>query len=288
MAKTKAGKSYLSLTLADKTGQIEAKAWELGIQIQPFEQGDFVKMDADVQTYGSDLQLRVIRARKSLPGEYEPRDYMPCSDKDPGELWDGVRAMAESVSDPFLAALLGRVLLTPENEAAFKAHSAGKQMHHAYMGGLAEHTLSVAETCDFLCGRYAYVNRDLCVTGALLHDIGKLREISPFPENDYTDDGQLIGHIVMTAIMIDREASAIEGFPPRLKSLLIHIILSHHGEYAFGSPELPKTIEAMILHVADNADAKLKMFETAYADARGSQWTAYHKTFARALTKSEW
>jgi 3'-5' exoribonuclease len=156
------------------------------------------------------------------------------------------------------------------------------------VGGLAEHTLSVVSICEFLGGRYKYVDMDLLITAAILHDLGKVYELSPFPENDYTDDGQLLGHIVIMAARIEKEASNIPGFPRALKSLLTHCVISHHGEYVFGSPELPKTIEAFILHCADNSDAKLKMIEEAVGkDKSSGDYTGYHKILARSIRKPE-
>lgn len=284
--KTRAGKPYLSLTLADRTGQIEAKVWDLGTHIGEFESGSFIKVDGDVLLYNGEPQLKVNRLRTSVAGEFDPADYIPRSEKDIDGMWTRLSAMIDTIKDVHLSALLYRIYTTDQVLKLFTTHSAGKQLHHAYSGGLLEHTLSVAETCDFLCGRYKFVNRDLCITAALLHDIGKLSEISPFPENDYTDDGQLLGHIYMTSAMVERESREIEGFPDRLRSLLIHCLLSHHGEYEYGSPQLPKTIEAMILHVSDNADAKLKMFESTFEETSGL-WTHYHKALGRMLTKSD-
>ena len=170
----------------------------------------------------------------------------------------------------------------------FKKHTAAKAMHHNYMGGLIEHTISVTDICDFFASHYDDVNRDVLIASALLHDIAKIKELSEFPNIDYTDDGELLGHIVMGSEFIGKEADKIEGFPHQLRSLIQHNILSHHGEYEYGSPKLPRTIEAFILHCADDTDAKVKMFETALADSPSNAvWAGYNRILARNIRKTE-
>ena len=288
--KTRAGKNYLSLTLGDKTGRIEAKVWELSNQIQSFEENDYIKIDGEVQAYNGELQLRVHKIRKSTEGEYDPADYVPSTEQDIDVIMDRLMDYIKSLANPFIKQLLENILIhNKEVHEALKWHSAAKNMHHSYMGGLAEHTLSVVEICDFMGSRYKYVNRDLLIASAMLHDIGKLFELSPFPENDYTDEGQLIGHIVIASDMISEEAAKIPDFPEQLKNLLKHCILAHHGEYEFGSPKRPKIIEAFILHCADNADAKIKMFEDAIdKDNTQGYWVGYHRMLARNIRKSDY
>lgn len=287
--KSRAGKSYLSLLLQDKTGTIDAKVWELNNNIQSFEENDFIKIDGTVLTYQNDLQLNIRKIRRSTEGEYDPMDYIPATEKDVNSLFDKVTELINSLSDPYLKKLGENIFINnPEISEAFKKHSAAKSMHHNYMGGLIEHTLNVAEICDFMARRYKHVNRDLTVISGLLHDIGKIKELSPFPNNDYTDEGQLIGHIVMGAEFVGREAEKIEGFPVELKNLLKHCILSHHGEYEYGSPKKPKIMEAFILHAADDTDAKLKMFEDAIdSDNTQGAWVGYQKMLARNIRKSD-
>ena len=163
----------------------------------------------------------------------------------------------------------------------FKEHSAAKRVHHGFMGGLLEHTLSVVKLCDFYCSQYPILNKDLLITAALCHDIGKINEISDFPENDYTDEGQLIGHIVMGTMMVDEKIKAIQGFPVKLSNELKHCILAHHGELEFGSPKKPALIEALALNFADNTDAKLETFIEALAEEnrQGGEWRGYNKLF---------
>ena len=285
--KTKVGKTYLSLKLQDKTGSIDAKVWELNHDIQDFDEGDFIKVDGVVQAYQNDLQLKVSKIRKSDSGEYDPKDYIPSTDKDVGDLYQQIEDYIQSVADDHIRALLENIVLHNEAvSAAFKSHSAAKSMHHSYMGGLIEHTLSVVQICDFMSGRYRYVNRDILIGAAILHDLAKIYELSAFPSNDYTEEGHLLGHIVIGAEMITAEADHIDGFPADLKMLLKHCILAHHGEYEFGAPKTPKTIEAFILHCADNADAKIRMFEEAIAaDHTQGRFTGYHRMLQRNIRK---
>lgn len=287
--KSRAGKTYLSIKLRDKTGMIDGKVWDLNNNIQSFEENDFIKIEALVVAYQNELQLNIKKIRKSEEGEYNPSDYIPCTDKDIAGLYIELTDYIKTISNPYIKKLLeGIFIKNTEIQEQFKIHSAGKAMHHSYMGGLLEHTLSVVQICGFMAPRYKFVNRDILIAAAMLHDIGKLWELSPFPDNDYTDKGQLIGHIAIGMELITKETSFIEGFPDTLKSLLKHCILSHHGEYEYGSPQLPKIIEAFILHFADNADAKIKMFEEALEkDNTQGKWVGYNKVLARNIRISE-
>ena len=287
--KSKSNKSYLTLVLADKTGEIDGKVWELNNNIQSFAENDFIKIDGDVVSFNNELQLRITKIRKSTEGEYNPQDYIPSSDKDVADIYTQLLGFIKTVSNPFIKQLLENILVkNDEIVASLKTHSAAKNMHHGYMGGLIEHILSVTQICDFMSGRYKYVNRDILIAGAMLHDIGKLYELSPFPENDYTDEGQLIGHIVMGTELITKEAANIPNFPDTLKNLMKHMLLSHHGEYEFGSPKRPKIIEAFILHCADNMDAKTKMFEEMIEkDNTQGAWMGYNKMLARYMRKTD-
>jgi len=284
---TKAGKSYLGLKLQDKTGTIDGKVWEFTNDIGAFEENDFIKIDGTVLSYQNELQIKLTKIRKSDEGEYDPADYIPCTDKDIESLYEQLSTLIKSVSNPFLRKLLTAIFTDGDVSETFKKHSAAKTMHHSYMGGLLEHTLSVTVICDFLSKQYMNVNRDLTITAAMLHDIGKIYELSPFPFNDYTDDGQLLGHAYLGIELIADTASKIEKFPPKLLTLLKHCLISHHGEYIYGAVRRPKIIEAYILHCADDADAKLKAFETAIKeDNTMGQWMGYDKCLDRNLRKS--
>jgi len=286
--KTKSGKNYMSMILADRTGTISAKVWTLNNDIQSFETGDFIKIEAQVVTYIDDLQLNVRKVRKSMAGEYLPADYIPTTDKDIDAIYTAVCELIKSIENPHLHGLLTAIFIeNTQVKADFISNSAARSMHHAYMGGLCEHTLAVAQICDFLAPRYKFVNRDLLISAALLHDIGKIFELSDFPENDYTDNGKLLGHIYIGSEFIGAEAAKIEGFPPALKSLLQHCILSHHGKHEFGSPILPKTMEAMLLSYADITDAHTKMLEEALEKIpANTDWAGYNRVLGRDLRKS--
>ena len=286
--RTKSGKNYMSMILADKTGTMSAKAWTLNKDIHSFEAGDFIKIEASVVTFGDDLQLNVRKIRKSMEGEYLSGDYIPVTDKDVNAIYALILDFINSLENPHLKELLTNIFVNNhEIKTSFLHKSAAKHMHHSYMGGLCEHILSVTQICDFLAPRYKFVNRDLLVSAALLHDIGKIFELSDFPENDYTDIGQLLGHIYIGSEFVALEVSKIEDFPPALKNLLQHCILSHHGKHEYGSPILPKTIEAFILNYADMTDAHTKMFEDALENGPvGSNWAGYNRVLLRDIRKS--
>ncbi|MDR2940877.1 MAG: HD domain-containing protein [Clostridiales bacterium] len=286
--KSRAGKTYLSLKLQDKTGLIDAKIWEINNNIQNFEENDYVKIDGTVLSYQNELQLRINKLRRSQVGEYFEFDYIPTTDKNIDELYKKVTEYVYSVNNPFVKKLLEEIFINNKEIAeSFKGHSAAKTMHHSYMGGLIEHTVSVAQICDFMSSRYKSVNRDILIATALLHDVGKIYELSDFPDNDYTDDGQLLGHIIIGMELVSATASKIEKFPNILLKLIKHSIIAHHGEYEFGSPKKPKTIEAYILHCADNMDAKVKMFEEIIEkDNTLGNWVGYQKMLERNIRKS--
>ena len=288
--KSRAGKTYLSLKLQDKTGVIDAKVWEMTNDIQDFEENEYIKVDGVVVTYQNDLQLKVTKIRKSQDGEYNPADYVPQTDKDIDSLYNSLVGFIDSISNKYIKALLESVFYNdPIISANIKLHSAAKQMHHSYLGGLLEHIVSVAQICEFISSQYKSVNRDMLVAGGLLHDVGKIFELSSFPVNDYTDDGQLLGHIVMGSELLGKHIANIDGFPHELASLMKHMILAHHGIYEYGSPELPKTLEAYLLHCADDMDAKVKMFEDAIAkNNTDSMWIGYQRMLERNIRKSDY
>ena len=287
--KSRNGKNYLSLKLQDKTGMVDAKVWDLNNDIQSFQQNDFIKGDAFVTTFNNELQLNVKRIRRSREGEYDPADFVPSTDKNIDEMYDQLMGYIKTMKNPYLKKLLEEIFLRhPVISKEFKYHSAAKAMHHSFRGGLVEHTLSVTQLCDFLAPRYNYVNRDILVASAMLHDVGKVLELSDFPTNDYTDDGQLLGHLILGSELIRDAAAKIDGFPKRLESLMKHCMLSHHGEYEYGSPKLPSTPEAFLLHCADNLDAKTKMIEEALAaDSTQGHWAGYNRMLQRNLSRSD-
>ena len=191
------------------------------------------------------------------------------------------------VQNIYLRQLLVAFFGDKEFAAKFKAHSAAKRVHHGFMGGLLEHTLSVTKLCDFYCTQYPVLNKDLLITAAICHDIGKTKELSVFPENDYTDDGQLLGHIIIGTEMVSERMRTIEGFPPKLATELKHCILAHHGELEYGSPKKPALLEAMALNFADNADAKMEtMIEVLRGAGDNQGWLGYNRLLETNIRKT--
>lgn len=264
IALTKNGKEYGNLVLQDKTGQIESKIWDLHSPgIRDFDAMDYVYVEGNVTVFNNANQLNIQRIQKAPEGSYDQADYFPISSKNIDDMYKALRDLIASVKNLYLKQLLMSFFIDDKAFARrFKSHSAAKSVHHGFIGGLLEHTLSVAQLCSMIAGHYPFIDRDLLITGALLHDIGKTSELSPFPQNDYTDEGQLLGHIIIGARMAEEHIASIDGFPERLRNELVHMILSHHGELEYGSPKKPALIEAMVLSLADNMDAKVEtMYE---------------------------
>ena len=288
IALTKSGKEYGSLVLQDKTGTVDAKIWDLGSPgIGNFEPLDYVCVDADVTMFMNANQLNVKRIRKADEGEYVPSDYLPVSGKDIGVMYAELLALVASVKNPYLRRLLDGYFGDPEFAKAFQFHSAAKSVHHGFVGGLLEHTLSVAKMCGYFAEAYPMLNRDLLLTAAMFHDIGKTRELSAFPENDYTDDGQLLGHIIIGTEMIGERIRQIPDFPAKLAAELKHCILSHHGELEYGSPKKPAILEALALNFADNADAKMEtMIEVIKGAGDNTGWLGYNRLLETNIRKT--
>jgi 3'-5' exoribonuclease len=275
--KTKAGKSYDSLTLQDKTGTLDAKIWNPGdMGIGDFDNLDYVDVTGDLTSFQGSLQLNVRRIRRCGEGEYDPADYLPVSERSIDEMWTEFSNYIGKIEEPHMKALLESFFVDdPDFIQTFKNSSAAKTMHHGYVGGLLEHSLNVTKLCYAYCRLYPTLKRDLLVPAAMLHDIGKTRELSPFPRNDYTDEGQLLGHIVIGCMMIDEKIKGIDGFPVVLKEELEHCILAHHGKLEFGSPKVPALMEAAALNFADNTDAHLEMFKEILAGSNLDAWAGY-------------
>lgn len=284
----KNGKTFYSLVLQDKTGTIDGKIWELSNAIEHFEAMEYVKLSAKVTSFNNKLQLNIRQTRRAEEGTYEISDYMPMTKFNIDEMFKELLALIDSIKDEKLKTLLKSFFVEDASFAkAFKMSSAAKSMHHAFVGGLLQHTLSVARIADFLAGFYPIMNRDLLVTAAICHDIGKVKEISEFPVNDYTDAGNLLGHIVMGAMMVKEKADGIAGFDETLKNNLVHCILAHHGKLEYGSPEKPKIIEAVALSFADDTDAKLEGFSEALESEQAEgDWLPYNKMFESIIRKT--
>lgn len=286
--KTKNGKNYYSLILQDKTGTIDTKIWDLSAGIDNFDAMDYVCIDGQVTLFQEKLQLNVHRLRKAKEGEYSYMDYMPVSKRDLKEMYTELLNYINSIKEPHLNQLLKNILVDDKEFAKkFINHSAAKSIHHGFIGGLLEHTLGVTKMCDFMAANYPILNRDLLLTAAIMHDAGKIYELSPFPQNDYTDDGQLLGHIFLGAELIGKEAAKIPGFPSKLASELRHCILAHHGELEFGSPKKPAIVEALALNFADNADAKIQTFVQAVEAAPDNNgWLGFNRLLDTNIRKT--
>lgn len=288
-AMTKNGKPYDTVLLQDKTGVLDGKIWDPNSYgIEDFTDLDYIEVTGDIITFAGALQLNIKRVRKAREGEYRPSDYLPVSSQNVEEMYAELLAYVRSVKNPWLSQLLdGWFVKDAEFIKAFKFSSAAKTVHHGFVGGLLEHTLSVTKLCAYYTKSYPFLNRDLLITAALLHDAGKTRELSPFPVNDYTDNGQLLGHIMMGAEMVHDAAKGIPGFPPRLESELKHCILAHHGELEYGSPKKPALAEAMALNLADNTDARMETLREVFLDAGDKKdWLGYNKIFESNLRKT--
>lgn len=286
--KTKAGKTYYSIILQDKTGTADGKIWDLNNGIANFEEMDYIYCEGMVTTFQGNIQMNISRLRKSEEGEYDPADYIPATEKDVAQMYEEILAYVQSVKNPYLHKLL--TLFFVEDEAfirEFKRHSAAKSVHHGFLGGLLEHTLSVTDMCNYFANAYPNIHRDLLITAALFHDMGKIDEIASFPRNDYTDEGQLLGHIFIGAKKLSQAASQIDGFPKKLENELLHCILAHHGKLEFGSPKVPALMEAMALHLADNADAKLQTLTEIFRQAGDNMdWIGFNRMFESNLRQT--
>lgn len=288
-AVTKNGKPYENIIIQDKTGVLDGKIWDPNsLGIDDFDALDYIDIMGDVTSFAGAMQLNVKRVRKAAEGEYDPADYLPVSDNSTDDMYSQLTAMIESVKNTYLSAMLKKLFVEDaEFLKAFEGHSAAKTVHHGFIGGLMEHTLSVARLCDYMAGAYPLLKRDLLITAALLHDVGKTRELSAFPLNDYTDEGQLLGHIVIGAQMIHDMAREIPDFPEKLEHELIHCILAHHGELEYGSPKKPALAEAVALNLADNTDARMETLTEIFAADKGKkEWLGYNRIFESNLRKT--
>lgn len=248
-----------------------------------------MEVNADVNVWNNTKQLNIKRIRVAREGEYDPSEYLPVSPKNNDEMYEELLRLIDSVKDQYYNALLKKFFVEDEELVKrFRTCSAAKTVHHGFVGGLMQHTLGVAGICDYLSRTYSVLNRDLLITAALCHDIAKTKEFTPFPENDYSDDGQLLGHIVMGSEMVAAQASSIEGFPHMHLSQLQHCILAHHGKYEFGSPKLPSLVEAMALNLADDMDAKVEIFTEMFENTQDKkgQWLGTKKFLNDANVRS--
>lgn len=288
-AVTKNGKPYDNLILQDKTGTIDAKVWDPNSAgIAEFDALDYIEVYGDVTSFQGALQANIKRIRKCREGEFDPANYLPVSKFPVEDMYEELLIYIEEIENPYLKKLLKSFFVEDkEFISRFKQSSAAKTVHHGFVGGLLQHTLSVTRLCDYYCGAYPLLKKDLLISAAICHDIGKVREISLFPQNDYTEEGQFLGHIVIGSEMIAEKISKIEGFPVLLARELKHCILAHHGEYEFGSPKKPAIMEAVALSYADNTDAKLETFTELLENTTESGWLGFNRLFDSNLRETK-
>lgn len=280
-AVTKNGKPYDTAVLQDKTGTIDAKIWDPNnAGIAEFDSLDYIEVYGEINNFQGTLQVNVKRIRKCQEGEYDPADYLPVSKFNIEEMYTELLGYIDRIENKYLKQLLEEFFKKDENFIkAFKQSSAAKTIHHGFVGGLLQHTLSVTRLCDYYCTAYPLLKKDLLIAAAICHDMGKTKEISLFPQNDYTDDGQFLGHIVIGVEMVGEKIRQIPGFLPVLANELKHCILAHHGEYEFGSPKKPAIMEAVALSYADNTDAKLQTFTEIMENTTDTNWLGFNRLF---------
>lgn len=282
----KTGEPYLALTLADRCGQIEAKMWDnVEDSLDAFEQDDFLKIKGLLNRYKNRFQITIHKLRRLGDSEVDFADYLPKTKKNIDELWQTLGEFVASFENPYLRSVVQAFMSDPEIAEAYRCAPAAKTLHHAYIGGLLDHVVSLFRSCDLMCRNYPQINRDLLLTGAFLHDIGKIHELTYTRSFSYTSRGQLLGHMIIELEMLQAKIAGIPGFPHELKTLLEHLIISHHGQYEFGSPKLPMFPEALMLHYLDDLDSKMESMRAHFereAETE-SNWTSYNASLGRVL-----
>lgn len=278
---TKNGKPFVNIILQDKTGTIDAKIWgPNNAGIAEFDVYDYIEVFGDVSSFQGSLQISVKRVRVCGEGEYAAADYLPVSKRDRNEMFLEFKEIIGTVENRCYKTLLENLFIKDEDFAkAFCTSSAAKTVHHGFVGGLLEHSLNVTKMCEYYCSVYEKLNHDLLITSAMLHDIGKTKELSLFPKNEYTDAGQFLGHIVMGSEMISDYAKDIPDFSPIELMQLKHCMLAHHGELEYGSPKKPALMEAVALNFADNTDAKMQIFTELLDQTEETGWLGYNRLF---------
>ena len=282
----KTGEPYLALTLGDRTGQIEAKMWDnVEDAIDAFEQEDFIKVKGLLNKYKNRFQITIHKIRKLIESEVDFADYLPKTTKDIGELWQTLAGFVAGFQNAHLKALVEAFMADPEIAEAYRNAPAAKSLHHACIGGLLEHVVALFRSCDLMCRNYPQINRDLLLAGAFLHDIGKIHELTYNRSFSYTTRGQLLGHMIIELEMLQGKLAQVPGFPEELKVLVEHLIISHHGEYEFGSPKLPMFPEALMLHYLDDLDSKMEAMRAQFEREAGVEgaWTGYNPSLGRPL-----
>jgi len=284
----KSGELYLALVLADRTGHMEAKMWDnVADHINCFEQDDFIKVRGLINKFNGRFQLTLHKVRSLQDAEIEFDDYLPRTTKDIDALWRTLDEFVSSFQDPHLKALLQAFMADPQIERAYKTAPAAKSLHHAFIGGLLDHVVSLFQLCDLAWRNYPeMIDRDLLLTGAFLHDIGKVHELAFARSFTYTTRGQLLGHMVIELEMLQQKLALLPGFPEEYKTLIEHLIISHHGKYEFGSPKMPMFPEALMLHYLDDLDSKMESMRSHFQRDPEAEWTGYNASLERPLLNS--
>lgn len=284
------GEPYLVLTLTDRTGELDAKMWDnAAVVADSFDRDDFIRVRGLVQIYQSRPQLTVHRLNKVPDCDVALADFLPASNRNPDEMFAELAGIIRGIGNPHLKALLAAFFADGEIARQYRQAPAAKSVHHAYVGGLLEHVLSMAALARLTAAHYTNIDLDLLLAGVVLHDIGKIRELSYVRSFGYTTEGQLLGHIQIGMQMLAEKLRAVPGFPPKTRILLEHMILSHHGALEFGSPKLPVFPEAMLLHLLDSMDSKMETLRhNIETDSRvGGEWTGFIPPLERSLLKKE-
>lgn len=284
------GSPYLNVRLKDKTGELDGKVWDNAIEFdQQFKKGDIISIEGRAATYKNSIQISIVKIKKNEREDIEPTDYLPAARGDVDAMFNEILTHIENIQTKPLQSLLQSFFHDEKTAELFKRAPAAKGFHHIYLGGLLEHTLSVVQLLQKTADHYPELNRDMLIAGGILHDIGKIHEFCYHSIIDYSDEGRLIGHIVMGVEMINKKIADFPDFPGQLALELRHIILSHHGEFEFGSPKRPKTLEALVVHYIDDLDAKFNAFHTLITDSTNpdSDWTNYNRFLERFLYRKK-
>jgi 3'-5' exoribonuclease len=286
----KSGDPYLALTLCDRTGQIDAKMWDnVAEVIDEFDQDDYVKIRGLVNKYNGRFQVTIYKLRHMGESEVDFSDYLPMCPRDIGELWRTLGEFVAGFQNPHLKSLIEAFMNDAEIAQAYRTAPAAKTLHHAYIGGLLDHVVSVFRLCNLACQNYPHIDKDLLMTGAFLHDIGKIHELSWARSFSYTTRGQLLGHMIIELEMLQAKLQGLPNFPAELKNLIEHMIISHHGQYEFGSPKLPMFPEALMLHYLDDLDSKMESMRAQFERESGlaDAWSGYNPALGRPLLNSQ-
>ena len=280
---TREGKQYRRMELGDRSGTVEARVWDAFEAIaKDINRDDFVKVLARVEIYRNKPQLVLQQVRRATPEEIDLSDYLPHTKENVEEMWTRLQSYAAEIENPWLRQLVTGILQDPVNAARFKRAPAAKVMHHAFIGGLLEHVVGLCGLAKQIAAHYPELNVDLLLTAAILHDVGKLDELCYERAVGYTIEGQLLGHIVLELESVSKAMDTIPGFPPHLKTVVQHLLISHHGEYEFGSPKLPMIREALVFHYMDDLDSKLGAVRAALSTPSGEpEWSIFSPALSR-------